>query len=923
MSTGSDLEKTSIAFLDDLENRAKKLGGRTAAVLAAGVERELSELRGGYNKLAASGGKDGTYTTAQAASRIQNTIGELRDLVTPKEANKLNKLYLDEVSRASGLGKTAGLDLIDLSKGNKATSQNARPNTLAIEAAGRRLEQFWAGENQQFKDRIQALTQVSLAQGKSFRQLSLQIRELLIRDQHQSTSSQAKNKKYGIKGRADLIARTEMQAAFIGGTIDRFRARGLEWVRWSAAAERSCPFCMSRDGLVYELSDVESDIPAHPRCRCTLLPSQKPKDWEKQDKGNLASQILDDAYWAKSRKNKLDQWKKEYKQKKPQDTQNLDSLLQRYMNTPTNSRRRLLGTDKAPEPVWKPSGSFIPDLAAVSAAVARAEAEAAAVKERPDKEFTHERFSDAGPDGPDENTKWTTERQKLHDDIVGKFLKGGVKSANPTFTMSGGGPASGKGFMLKETGLGGGGRIVIDADEIKKLIPEYSAAQKKGGKAQQAAAGVVHEESSFLAKRIMKEAAKKSFDMVLDGTGDSGIASLTKKVKKMREAGYRVEAKYVSADTELAAQRNWERFLKTGRLPPEWMLRNVHADVSRTLPQAIKDGLFDAVELFDTNKSGALRKVLSQKGGKKPTIHDKQLYDDFLKKGEAKPMTKAQGDALIETRRLNEGLMSVSELKELAKKRGIKDYQKLDKGGLESALGKKGATPAADQKPAVKKDIPLTASQQTRLDQAEWHTNPGYIDKTVRDQMKAMANLSLKQLQSKAALGGFSGYKTATEAQLKKFIKDQLTDDLIKQGDAELKRVKKDIALSQSDAAKPKKKADVRKLDDESFMKEAAEVAKESTTNSSVRKGNGKTQGDINYKYDYKALGYKTPAEWRKVSDTIQEWTQDYYDDIRPAQMSQAKKAGAKLNAVQEKDVGRFNRKSSTKKRWCARQDCT
>ena len=61
MSTGSDLENSSLSFLDDLNKRAKTLGNQTAAALAAGVERELSNLRGGYNKLISSGGKQGSY----------------------------------------------------------------------------------------------------------------------------------------------------------------------------------------------------------------------------------------------------------------------------------------------------------------------------------------------------------------------------------------------------------------------------------------------------------------------------------------------------------------------------------------------------------------------------------------------------------------------------------------------------------------------------------------------------------------------------------------------------------------------------------------------------------------------------------------------------------------------------------------------
>ena len=712
MSTGKELEGTVLSFLDDITDLGGPAVSRQQKVLATGAQRMLGELREVYSKYERKG--TGAYEAQQLYARLRN----LKELIPPKDAKALTEAFKGDLAKAYDKGSKTAKEMAEILKATPDTlKKTAKPNVPAINAAGIRLQDFWRKENSNFRDRVTALTQTALAQGQGYRKLALQIRELLVLERdsgRESARSERLRKRMGVAGRAELIARTEIQTAAINGKLNSFREMGYQWARWSATGERSCPFCISRDGLLYMLDDIDGAIPAHPRCRCSVIPADPPDNFKKkrfEDKGLDAAESLDDAYWTRSRAQKI----REFQSKNPKIG---DGDLRRYARTPTNSQQFLKPGTPAPDWQWAPSGQLIPNLersvlmaqraaerakaqdkaaeeqkrlekeakaAEAKAAAeakkqeeadkiikeiqeqaAREKAEQAAealeaaqkaaakpkVKERKNEEFSYKRHSNAMGDEPDQNTIWTPKRQKLHDDIINKFLSTGKAVAKPTFVMSGGGPASGKGFMLKKTGLDKPGKVVIDADEIKKLLPEYAKAQTKGGAAQQKAAGVVHEESSYLAKRIMAEASKRRFDVVLDGTGDNGIKSLNKKVQKMRDQGYRVEAKYVSADTDLAAQRNWDRFLKTGRLPPESMLRNVHADVSRTLPKAIEDGIFDSVELFDTNVSGQLRKVVSQKNGGRLKIHDKQLWDDFKRKGEVEQVTPEQGERMIEARAL-------------------------------------------------------------------------------------------------------------------------------------------------------------------------------------------------------------------------------------------------------------------------------
>ena len=79
------------------------------------------------------------------------------------------------------------------------------------------------------------------------------------------------------KRRAQLIARTELIRAHHLATIREYRNWGLSNVKVKAEWEtmqdgRVCPECMSMDGKVFSLDEIEGKIPLHPGCRCFAEP---------------------------------------------------------------------------------------------------------------------------------------------------------------------------------------------------------------------------------------------------------------------------------------------------------------------------------------------------------------------------------------------------------------------------------------------------------------------------------------------------------------------------------------------------------------------------------------------------------------------------------------------------------------------------
>ena len=237
----------------------------------------------------------------------------------------------------------------------------------------------------------------------------------------------------------------------------------------------------------------------------------------------------------------------------------------------------------------------------------------------------------------DKNGNLTPERDAIHKDIICEHLEGVKKpSGKRVMTFMGGGSASGKSSILydpeknpngvKVPSRKNGDGVLVDSDEIKKMLPEYKEMDADGN---DRAAGYCHEESSALTKRIMQTGIENGYNVTLDGTGDGKLKSMREKIQQAKDAGMEVRGVYCTCDIEQALERNWKRGKKTGRLPGADIVVGTHKAVSAIFPEIYKD--FDHLELWDTNDRGKKVKIAEAHGGKL-TVHDQAAYDKFLKK---------------------------------------------------------------------------------------------------------------------------------------------------------------------------------------------------------------------------------------------------------------------------------------------------
>jgi predicted ABC-type ATPase/GNAT superfamily N-acetyltransferase len=239
---------------------------------------------------------------------------------------------------------------------------------------------------------------------------------------------------------------------------------------------------------------------------------------------------------------------------------------------------------------------------------------------------------------PDGN--WTAERQALHDRIVAEALVGHTPSTHRVATFLGGGTAAGKSSLRDRLDGESDPGVIIDPDALKAKIPEFGAMREANDPR---AAAIVHEESSYLSKRILKEASDRGLNLVLDGTGDSTIDKLRAKVQEAREDGHLIRAQYVTVSIPEAIRRAGIRAEKIGRHVPESFIREVHASVSDTFAQAVGEGLFDEAQLWDNEGSSPVLVGETSATGHW-TVHEPDLWADFLAKGGTVSKALSRGD---------------------------------------------------------------------------------------------------------------------------------------------------------------------------------------------------------------------------------------------------------------------------------------
>jgi predicted ABC-type ATPase len=130
-----------------------------------------------------------------------------------------------------------------------------------------------------------------------------------------------------------------------------------------------------------------------------------------------------------------------------------------------------------------------------------------------------------------------------------------------------GAPAAGKSAFSNRIAQQRGAAL-IDADEAKKVLPEY-----KSG----VGANAVHKESTDLAGLMLQRAVSNNDNVLLPRVGHTS-GSIETLMTSLKEMGYEVDLVVVVVPSDEAYRRNIRRFIDTGRLVPPAYVRNVVGD---------------------------------------------------------------------------------------------------------------------------------------------------------------------------------------------------------------------------------------------------------------------------------------------------------------------------------------------------------
>ena len=259
---------------------------------------------------------------------------------------------------------------------------------------------------------------------------------------------------------------------------------------------------------------------------------------------------------------------------------------------------------------------------------------AAKVRHRQAMKEIEKVYPPSNPKGHDTEAKYrkfdgsyTKERQALHDKIIAEALSKATPVQSPVSFMMGGGSGSGKSSAMSLMNIPKN-IVHIDTDELKTKLPEYQQMLKARDSR---AAAYTHYETAHIAKRMLDVASRGGYHLMLDGTGNTSMGSVMKRVGVMKREGRKIIANYVNCDVKTAMARNVARAKETGRFTPEHILKENHRSVSQLVPDLIKAGVFDSFKLYDT--SGGKTVHVASAAGSTLVVHDKELWKAFLDKG--------------------------------------------------------------------------------------------------------------------------------------------------------------------------------------------------------------------------------------------------------------------------------------------------
>jgi SPP1 gp7 family putative phage head morphogenesis protein len=255
----------------ELDKASQDVLKRIAAAYDVSYRAMVAKLRDAMPRLQQAG----SISTLVRQGAIAAEMGEALKFLNPSNEQAIEQLGYDVIQQAVDLGQQMAGDSL------KYIGLQAPFTTIPIGAVRNQAERFrerLVNYSNQQASQISAVVEQGLIQGWGTRKIEGQLKTLGV----------------SFKSNAETIARTETMSAYNGAAKSRYEQAGVAYVQWIATpAEGTCSLCYARNTKAWKTAEAPS-IPAHPRCRCTYLPTASLSDIDTAFYEDYSKQGLDD-----------------------------------------------------------------------------------------------------------------------------------------------------------------------------------------------------------------------------------------------------------------------------------------------------------------------------------------------------------------------------------------------------------------------------------------------------------------------------------------------------------------------------------------------------------------------------------------------------------------------------------------------------
>lgn len=233
-----------------IEKQLKKYYGNS-------MKRVISDFEAVYNKLllTAAEGKQPSPADLYKLDAYWQMQGQLK-----RELQKLGDKQI------SALSKIFEINFFDVYYSIGIPGQEAF-NTISKEAAIQLINSIWVADNRSWSQRIWDNTE------RLVETLNESLIHCVVAGKKTTELKNLLQERFDVSySRADALVRTEIAHVQTQAAKQRYMDYGIEEVQvWADKDERRCPICAKLHKKIYPVG-AAMPIPAHPNCRCCVIP---------------------------------------------------------------------------------------------------------------------------------------------------------------------------------------------------------------------------------------------------------------------------------------------------------------------------------------------------------------------------------------------------------------------------------------------------------------------------------------------------------------------------------------------------------------------------------------------------------------------------------------------------------------------------